>query len=99
MDQARLHTEQQTADGAVIVKVTGEIDVSTTDLLADALAQAADVAAVVVADLAAVSFMDSPASVPCCAPTTTWTPAAAGSHSPALNRRSCESWNSPARTR
>jgi anti-anti-sigma factor len=59
VDQVRLHTGQQTADGGVVVTVTGEIDVSTTGLLADALARAADTAAVVVADLTAVTFLDS----------------------------------------
>jgi anti-anti-sigma factor len=59
MDQVRLRTEQQTADGGVIVTVTGEIDLDTTDILADALARAADTAPVVVADLTAVTFLDS----------------------------------------
>jgi anti-anti-sigma factor len=59
VDQVRLRAEQQTAGGGVVVTVTGEIDVDTTDVLADALARAADVAAVVVADLTAVTFMDS----------------------------------------
>jgi anti-anti-sigma factor len=59
VDQVRLRTEQQTADGGAVVTVAGEIDVSTTDLLADALAHAADTAAVVVADLTAVTFLDS----------------------------------------
>jgi anti-anti-sigma factor len=59
VDQVRLRAEQQTAGGGVVVTVTGEIDVDTSDILADALARAADVAAVVVADLTAVTFMDS----------------------------------------
>jgi anti-anti-sigma factor len=59
MEQARLYAEQKTADGGVVVTVTGEIDVSTTDVLADALSQAAEDSLVVVADLATVTFLDS----------------------------------------
>ena len=59
MDQARLHTEEQAMEDSVLVTVTGEIDVTTTGILAKALDQAADVALIVVADLTAVTFMDS----------------------------------------
>lgn len=59
MDQVRLRTEQQTADSGVVVTVTGVIDLDTIDILADALTRAADIAPVVVADLTAVTFMDS----------------------------------------
>lgn len=53
MDQTRLHAEQRSVADDIVVKVTGEIDVSTTDILAAALGRAADVAVVVVADPAA----------------------------------------------
>jgi anti-anti-sigma factor len=59
VDQARLLAEQQAVDGGVVLTLGGEIDVSTTGMLADALSRAAGVALVVVADLAAVTFLDS----------------------------------------
>lgn len=59
MGHPRLHAEQQTVEGGVVLTLSGEIDVTTTGILADALARAAEVALVVVADLTAVTFMDS----------------------------------------
>jgi len=59
VNQVRLRAEQQTVDGGGVVTLTREIDASTTDVLADALTRAADTAPVVVADVTAVTFVDS----------------------------------------
>lgn len=54
----RLRIEQQDVNGGSVLHLAGEIDLSTTDILADALAQA-DAATIVVADLTGVTFLDS----------------------------------------
>lgn len=59
MDQMRLYTEQRPVDDGVVLTVTGEIDLNTNAVLADALSRAADVALLGVADLGAVTFLDS----------------------------------------
>ena len=60
MNQARLHVEHKDIAGAIVLTVTGEIDMDSRSILAEALSKAAAAhPSVVIVDLAAVTFMDS----------------------------------------
>ena len=50
---------ERAADGAVVVKVVGELDLSTQEQLRDALVAAADAENPVVVDLSECAFIDS----------------------------------------
>lgn len=54
---SQLHVESERGADAVIVHVTGEVDMSSASMLADELTKALDASASVVVDLAGVTFL------------------------------------------